>query len=288
MTSFLNTPRGRFFYREHPGQQPILLFLHGNLGTSRWWTPILQRLPDGWRGIAYDAIGYGRSDRSQDLTRFSVPGRLRDLIAFVEGLGLSHIHLIAHSTATPVAIEYALLAPDNLATLTLIGPVPTSGVQTPPEAYPYLEQIASDRALQIKALRASAPHFDHTTPEAQALLDDIAALDPLTLPAIARGLDAWRPGDRVRQLTMPVMIIRGNEDLMLGEKEAHQTLLSIPGAGNLEILHDAGHSPMLETPEGLTELLIAFIGDDWEAFETIRQRFEEEENDDELKTPPYR
>jgi len=290
MTSFLNTPRGRFFYREHPGQQPCLLFLHGNLGTSRWWSPILQRLPDGWRGIAYDAIGYGRSDRSQDLTKFSVPGRLRDLIAFIEGLGLSHIHLIAHSTATPVAIEYALLAPDNLATLTLIGPVPTSGVKTPPEAYPYLEHLPADRDLQAKALRASAPHFDHATPEAQALLNDIAALDPLTLPAIARGLDAWQPGDRLRQLTTPVMIVRGYDDLMLDEKQAHQTLLSIPGAGNLEMLHGAGHSPMLETPEGLTELLVTFISDDWETFETIRQRFDEEEEkyDDELKKPPHR
>ena len=66
------------------------------------------------------------------------------------------------------------------------------------------------------------------------------------------------------------MIVRGEDDIMLEEKEAHLTLLAIPGAGNLEILHDAGHSPMLETPDGLAELLIAFIAEDWDDYEDIR------------------
>jgi len=267
----LQTDRGNFHYRERPGERPTLLFLHNNLGSSRWWEPLLARLPQGWRGIAYDAIGYGGSERPEGLERYSVPARLRDLIAVVDAVGLARVHLVAHSTATPVAIEYALMAPERVRTLTLIGPTPTAGVQTPEEAYPLLERMSSDKAMLAQILHASAPHLDADGPEFASYLADAATLAPLTLPAIARGLDAWRAGDRTSRLTLPVMLIRGEDDIMLEEKEAYQTLLAIPGAGNLEIMHDAGHSPMIETPDALAEILIAFIAEDWDDYDTIRQ-----------------
>ncbi len=272
--SDIQTKRGNIHYLEQPGDSPILLFLHGNLGTSRWWQPVLSRLPGGWRGIAYDAIGFGQSLRPDGLERYSVPARLRDLIALTDALSLPPMHLVAHSTATPVAIEYALMAPEQVITLTLVGPVPVSGVQTPEEAYPLLERMSGDRELLAEALHASAPHLDRNSDEFITYLEDAATLDALTLPAIARGLDAWHPGDRIHQLTLPVMIVRGEDDIMLDEEAAHRTLLSIPGAGNLEILHDSGHSPMIEAPAGLTELLIAFIAEDWDDFDTIRKSVE--------------
>ena len=269
--TFMTSDRGRFHYRERTGDAPTLLFMHGNLGSSRWWEPVLTRLPAGWRGIAYDAIGYGKSDHPGGLERYSIPARLRDLIAVIDALALERVHLVAHSTATPVAMEYALMAPERVVTLTLVGPVPASGVQTPQEAYPLLERMVSEPEMLTEALHASAPHLDATSPEFSRYLDDAATLDSLTLPAIARGLDAWKPGDRLRRLTLPVMIVRGEDDIMLGEKEAHMTLLAIPGAGNLEILHGAGHSPMIETPDGMTELIIAFIAEDRDDFEIIRK-----------------
>jgi hypothetical protein len=61
---------------------------------------------------------------------------------------------------------------------------------------------------------------------------------------------------------------------LLEETDAHRTLLSIPGAGNLEILRESGHSPMIEVPAGLTELLITFIAEDWDDFDSIRKSVE--------------
>jgi len=258
---FIKTNRGNFFYHEKEGDHPTLLFLHGNLGSANWWREVMSSLPFSWRGIAYDAMGFGQSPRPEGLERYSVPARLRDLIAIIDVLALKHIHLVAHSTSTPVAMEYALLAPDQVASLTLIGPVPATGVQTPPEAYPLLERMSTDRELLAEALHASAPHLDRNSAQFQAYLKDAASIPPLALSAIARGLDAWRPGDRLRQLTMPVMLVRGQDDIMLEEKEAHATLISIPGAISLENLHGAGHSPMIENPQGLAEIIVSFIKD---------------------------
>ena len=271
---FIDTSRGRFFYRLAPGNEPTLVFLHGNLGSSRWWRPVLDLLPQGWRGLAYDAIGYGYSDRTGRLDRYAVSALAADLAALADGLELPRFHLIAHSTSTPVALEYALAHPGRVATLTLVGPIPARGVQTPAEAYPLLEQLPHRLDMLEQALIAAAPGLDPSSTEFAQLVEDAAQIEGMTLVAIARGLDAWRPGERLRELTLPVLLMRGEKDIMLDEEEAHHTLLSIPGANNLEIFHGVGHSPMLEAPRGFTEALIAFIAEDWESYESVREQAE--------------
>ncbi len=258
----IDTSRGRFAYRQTDGADPTLLFLHGNLGSARWWLPTFGLLPAEWRAIAVDAIGYGESEHTDDLHRFAIPALLQDLIAFVQALDLPPLHLVAHSTATPVAIEYALAAPDLVASLILVGPVPTAGITTPPEAYPLLEIMAEDEELRDQALRSTLPSLPPDSPAFGQLLDDTANISSAAYVGIARGLDAWRPGDRLRQLTLPVLLMRGELDIMLGEQEAHQALLSIPGAGNLEVLQGVGHGPMVENPLGFVRPLIEFIDED--------------------------
>lgn len=276
---FIDTSRGHFAYRQADGADPTLLFLHGNLGSSRWWLPTFDLLPNEWRAIAPDAIGYGESEPSDDLHHFAIPALLQDLIAFVRALDLPRLHLVAHSTATPVAIEYALAFPDLVASLTLVGPVPTAGISTPPEAYPLLEIMPREQELREQALRATLPSLPPDSPQFAQLLADTARISAAAYVGIARGLDAWRPGDRLRQLTLPVLLMRGQLDIMLSEADAYQTLLSIPGAGNLEVLQGVGHGPMVENPQGFVQPLIAFIDEDRAGYEDVRESTEEETND---------
>lgn len=267
---FLSTPRGRFFYRQALGDQPVLVFLHGNLGTSLWWRPVLDLLPAQWRGLAFDAIGYGHSDRTERLDRFALAALALDLAACLDALGVGSIHLVAHSSATPVAVEYTLANPGRVATLVMVGPVPAGGVSTPPEAYPLLERLPQGRELLAKALHASAPALEPTSIEFQQYLSDAGMIEGMTLVANARSLDAWDSSERLHQLTLPVLLIRGEDDLMVSDEEAQQTLVAIPGANNLEILAGAGHSPMVERPHAFAEVLVRFITEDWEGYDRVR------------------
>ena len=267
---FLSTPRGRFFYRQAAGDQPVLVFRHGNLGTSLWWRPVLDLLPKGWHGLAFDAIGYGHSDRTERLDRFSPAALALDLAVCLERLDVASCHLVAHSSATPVAVEFALAYPGRTATLVVVGPVPVSGVSTPAEAYPLLERLPQDHNLLSQALHASAPTLDPASVEFQHYVADAGSIDGMTLVANARSLDAWAPRERLRQLTLPVLLMRGEADLMVSDEEAQQTLLAIPGANNLEILAGAGHSPMVERPQAFAEVLVRFITEDWEGYDRVR------------------
>ena len=200
---------------------------------------------------------------------------MQDLAAFVEAMQLPPFHLIAHSTATPVAIEFALAFPDQVVSLVLVGPVPTAGITTPPEAYPYLEKLGENQALRKQALRSSLPSLDHTSALFSHLLEETDSISPEAFVGVARGLDTWRPGDRLRQLTLPVLLMRGELDIMLSETDAQRTLLSIPGAGNLDVLHRVGHGPMVENPQGFVQPLIDFIDEDRDAYRTVREGIDE-------------
>ncbi|NOX63617.1 MAG: alpha/beta hydrolase [Chloroflexi bacterium] len=267
---FIDTTRGRFFYRLATGTDPTLIFLHGNLGNSLWWRPVLDLLPEGWRGIAYDAIGFGHSERTNLWDRYTIPALAADLAALLEALVATRVHLVAHSTSAPVALEFAWTHPTRVATLTLVGPPPASGSQTPAEAFPLLERLPRDAQMLKRALAASAPSLDPESPRFAQLMEEAAKIDGMALVAIARGLDAWEPGERLRELTLPVLLVRGEKDIMLDEEEAHHTLLSIPGANHLEVFRSVGHSPMLETPNAFTEALVAFIAEDWEYYEAAK------------------
>ena len=45
---------------------------------------------------------------------------------------------------------------------------------------------------------------------------------------------------------------------------------TLPGAANLEVLHNVGHSPMIEAPVALAERIIDFITDDFDDFDNVR------------------
>ncbi|RME84441.1 MAG: alpha/beta hydrolase [Caldilineae bacterium] len=272
---FVTTSRGRFFFRQALGEEPTLIFMHGNLGTSRWWRPVLNLLPTGWRGLAYDAIGFGYSElgeQAESVERYGIAAQVQDLAAFADAITDVPFHLVAHSNATAAAVEYTLAYPKRVATLTLVGPVPASGTRTPPEAYPLLERLPGDPELLRQAIAASAPAFTPEDFDIEQLVEDARRTSPVALVASARALDAWQPGPRLRQLTLPVLLVRGERDIMLDEQEAHATLLAIPGAGNLEVLKRVGHSPMLEAPLAFANTLIRFVAEDWEAFAEVRSQ----------------
>lgn len=269
---FLTTSRGRFFYRQAVGADPTLVFLHGSLGSSLWWRPALDLLPAGWRGLAFDAAGSGHSEGSSRFDRYAISAQVQDLAACLSALGVERFQLVAHSTSTATAVEYVLAHPDQAAALALVGPTPATGVQTPAEAYPLLERLPSERALLERAIHASAPSLDPASEMFRHLVAEAAATHPLALVATARSLDAWQPAERLRRLTLPVLLIRGEHDIMLSEDEAEQTLLAIPGANNLEIFHGVGHSPMLENPQGFVHSLVSFVSEDWEHYEHVRRQ----------------
>ena len=57
---------GRDAYYSVQGSGPIILLMHGSMSTSGAWRPIAGHLGDGYRVVALDLWGYGKSARWEE------------------------------------------------------------------------------------------------------------------------------------------------------------------------------------------------------------------------------
>jgi pimeloyl-ACP methyl ester carboxylesterase len=109
------------------GQGVPVLFVHGNLSDGSAWREQLELLPSGFRGIAPDLRGFGRSEAAPiDATR-GVGDFRDDLVALLDDLGLDAVHLVGHSLGGGVVMDLATRHPERVRTITLVAPVSPYG-----------------------------------------------------------------------------------------------------------------------------------------------------------------
>jgi branched-chain amino acid transport system permease protein len=268
-----------FHYRQHGESDGVpMLLVHGSYATSRWWEPFLTILPEEILAVAPDLRGVGMSTRSA--MGYEIDQQAADLTALVEALGWQECELVAHSSSGAIAIEWVLAHPEYARTLTLVDSVPLEGVYTPQETFELLCQMQSDRELLSRAISALMPALNiygagGPTPAAldffNKLVEDAQQMEPEAFTAIAVALSNW---DRVadsRYLRLPTLLVWGDQDIIVDRDTMTRTLLTIPGAHNLEVLRAVGHSPMIEAPQLLADRIIDFITEDFDAYSDVRR-----------------
>lgn len=270
---FIDTPRMRFHYRTQgdPDGLPMLL-LHGSFATGRWWEPFLSILPKEILAVVPDLRGCGESDHTE--TGYAIDEQAEDVAALVAALGWDNFDLVGHSSSGAVAVEYALTHAHTLHSLILVDSAPVEGVRTPLEAYPVLESLRTDRALLGRAVRNLMPSLADSPahqPFIEQLVTDAQGMAPAAFTAVARALDHWTRMEEAGQLTLPTLLIWGDQDSIVDHATTVRSLIAIPGANNMEILRNIGHSPLIEAPVALAERIIDFITEEFDDFEEIRE-----------------
>jgi pimeloyl-ACP methyl ester carboxylesterase len=111
------------------GGQPVLL-VHGNITTGRFWQAVAERLPAGYRVVAPDLRGFGRTEAKRiDATR-GLRDWSDDLRALVDKLGWPdghRIHAAGWSMGGGVLEQYVIDHQEDLASLTLVAPISPYG-----------------------------------------------------------------------------------------------------------------------------------------------------------------
>jgi len=268
----LQTSRLQFHYRTHGQADGLpMLLLHGSYATSRWWEPLFAVLPDEIYAIAPDLRGCGQSDKST--TGYAIEEQAQDLAILVKTLGWQGFDLVAHSSGGAIALEFAINHPGALNTLTLVDSVPVEGVFTPIEVLLVLEEMKSNPTLLHQAIAALMPTFAFDRPENAAFLQQLVAdaqqMAPAAFTAIAESLGRWNRFAEAKHLTLPTLIIWGDQDQIVDRDATTRTLIAIPGARNLEVLPGVGHSPMIEAPLLLAERILEFTTQDFSEFDSL-------------------
>ncbi len=281
-TAFIETPRMTFHCRIHGDEDGLpMLLLHGSFASSRWWEPFLNILPNEILAVVPDLRGCGQSDKSE--TGYAIEEQAEDVWALVQALEWDEFDLAGHSSGGAIAMEFALQHMERLHSLILVDSAPAEGVFTPVDAYVLLERMKTDSGLLREGLKVLMPtwHDDEGNPERRRFLDqlveDAQQMAPAAFTAIADALGRWNRFHEVRHLTLPTLLIWGDQDEIVDRDATTRTLIAIPGATNLEILRQVGHSPMIEAPVALAERMIDFITDEFEEYAAIREMAEDGE-----------
>jgi 2-hydroxymuconate-semialdehyde hydrolase len=101
--------------------EPII-FLHGFPTSSHLWRDLIPILPDGYRTVVVDLLGFGRSDRplGRDV---SIPGHAQRVIALMDALRIEYAALVGHDVGGGIAQYLAVHHPTRIARLCLIDSV---------------------------------------------------------------------------------------------------------------------------------------------------------------------
>ena len=160
---------------EGPADGPVVLLLHGQPSWSYLYRKMIPVLADaGYRVIAMDHLGMGRSDKPIDIASYSFLGHNDRLEGFIEALELDDITMFVQDWGSLIGLRVAGLNPDRFARLAVGDgtlPVIPAGVQPyPPVENP--DEIDNDLSLPLTDVPPQQPSFYDENCELLEPLDD--------------------------------------------------------------------------------------------------------------------
>lgn len=101
------------------GKGRPVLFLHGWLGSWRYWLPSMEVASTHFRTYAFDLIGFG--DTQQRSIEPSISAYAEQVIRFLDELGIDQVSLVGHSMGGMVSLKIAIDHPDRIERVVTVG-----------------------------------------------------------------------------------------------------------------------------------------------------------------------
>lgn len=260
MTHLTVGGRRLFHQRRGAGDEPLLL-IQGMSGTHlAWGEPFVSELEGAFDVVAYDHRGIGRSDPVTD--PFTIRELAGDAVGLLDELGWETAHVVGISMGGMVAQELALAHPERVRTLTL-GCTYCGGEGSELAPPATIEKLAAgmqsgDKELAIRnAFEVNVSAAFAAQPGAYEAFRAMAKSLPAPVPVIMLQMQAIAGHDtsaRLPSLTVPTLVVHGDEDAMLPVGNGRMIASLIP-ASHLEILSGVGHMFWWEQPVRSAELI---------------------------------
>ena len=285
----------RFWYRvagqPRKGAAP-LLFLHGGPGYNSHSFSVLEgpRLERAVQMVYYDQRGAGHSERPWT-GHYQLDTLVEDVEVLRRTLGVPKIALMGHSFGGLLALEYAARYPQNVSRMVLVGAFSdgpaTCRVHRERVASLHLAEYArlmrdtawlrapgrSDCDYEGRAVPAGEQQRFNDSgmfpdPAKQRLQDSVDATSGLRNTgemsrALLRGGLMSLRFTKHAQVTMPVLVIAGENDYAIGI-HSQRSLAALLPEGRLAEYPRAGHFPYLDEPERFARDVISFLTADLE------------------------
>jgi non-heme chloroperoxidase len=261
----------RIFYKDWGGGKPVL-FSHGwPLTADAWDNQVLALSRQGYRVIAHDRRGHGRSDQTSGGNNMDTYAD--DMASLMDALDLRGAALVGHSTGGGEVARYiGRHGAARVAKAVLISAVTPHMLKTSsnPEGAPMdvfdglRAGIAADRSSFFKGL--AMPFFGFNRPDAKISQPAIESFWMQGMMGAIKGqyesLSAFSETDftdDLKKLAIPTLIIQGDDDQIVPIGIASLRSAKIVRKETLKIYPGAPHGLYLTHAEKLNADLIDFV-----------------------------
>jgi pimeloyl-ACP methyl ester carboxylesterase len=239
------------------GRGRPVLFLHGWLGSWRYWFPTMEVVAKQYRTYSFDFWGFGDSRRKQ--TRESIQAYSDQVIRFLDALGVEKVMLVGHSMGGMVALKTALSYPDRIQRVATVG-APING-----DSLSWLLKLTdrpffADAFARFPWLRRRLFRFflgQTNDPQVNEVIDDSVKSSANTLRYAVSSM--WRTDltPELPRLRVPALIVHGGRDDIVNPNQAD--LFGQVSMAEVVMMPRSRHFPFLDEADCFNDVLLRFL-----------------------------
>jgi 2-succinyl-6-hydroxy-2,4-cyclohexadiene-1-carboxylate synthase len=237
--------------------EQTIVMLHGFTGSTCTWELIARQLT-GFRVVAIDCIGHGKTDSPVDLSLYEMNSQVEVLEEVCRQLQLDCFTLVGYSMGGRIALSYAVKYPDRIKTLILESASPglkseeervlrrqadnlladkieRNGIESFVDAWENIPLFASQKRLPLSVQQEIRK--ERLQQRALGLANSLRGMGTGMMPPL------WR---MLGEMQMPVILITGELDVKFMNIAREMTALN-KKAQHLTV-NDVGHAIHVENP----------------------------------------
>lgn len=231
---------GSIVHYEVLGRGRPVIFLHGWVGSWKYWISSMQVASTSYRAYALDLWGFG--DTAHVAANYSLEQQASLIDRFLVEMGIGKVAFVGHGMGALVSMTFAIHFSHSVDRV--------MAVSCP------LNYDAINTRLQTSPASDLVDWLANRTPEATAALSDASKAD---LAAVTKSMEGFRADNffgGFRALSIPTLLVYGEKDQAItipSEEQANSTLTQ------QVVLEESGHFPMLDETVKFNRLLTDFL-----------------------------
>jgi pimeloyl-ACP methyl ester carboxylesterase len=265
--AFIN---GVNLYYEEAGHAVPMIFVHEFAGEARSWAPQVRFFRRLYRTITFNARGYPPSDVPEDPAAYSQRHAVEDIRGVLDHLKIDKAHVMGLSMGGYAALHFGCLYPERALSLVVAGAGYGSKAEEREtfrrDCAALAERFEREPMEKVAAMYAMGPaRVQFRDKDSQGweqfcdlLKQQSAKGHALTMRRVQIMRESiYELGDRMARLTVPTLIVTGDEDDPCLEPALYMKR-TIPTAGLL-VIPRSGHTINLEEPDLFNRHVLDFV-----------------------------
>jgi pimeloyl-ACP methyl ester carboxylesterase len=233
---------GQIVHYEVLGRGRPLIFLHGWVGSWRYWIPTMQYASTNYRAYALDLWGFG--DTAKEPLHYSLEKQVQLIDCFLDQLGIGRVALVGHGLGAVAAVLYCLRNPGVVDRVMAVG-------------YP-LDETRGNARLKATSPVELAEWLLGKTPQTESVRMEATKTDPQAISLSLVGLADDTVRNVGKRIECACLLVNGQNDLAVSAPEV-EALLSLPEQTHGILFEQSGHFPMLDEAPKFNRLLSEFL-----------------------------